>query len=114
MQTSYTGNDLHRSVKLAMDTGEAATPEEAKRIFQGYRLAIEVGSNTAMSPTRQAALLTAVNTARRCFLGGVEVRNCPDSKLLIPWKNCRTLDEAVSDLQGTIVFTWRPGMTPSG
>lgn len=29
---------LHRTVKLAIDTGEAATVEEAERIFAGYRL----------------------------------------------------------------------------
>jgi hypothetical protein len=97
------GDDLNRSVKLAMDTGEAATPEEARRIFEEYRLAVEVGLDVADSPTKQAALLTAVNTARRCFLGGVEVVNCPDAALLVPWQSCRTLREAVTDLQGTLV-----------
>jgi hypothetical protein len=99
----YIGDELNRSVKLAMDTGEAATPEEARRIFEGYRLAVGVGTDVADSPTKQAALLTAVNTARRCFLGGVEVVNCPDAALLVPWQGCRTLREAVADLQGKLV-----------
>jgi hypothetical protein len=103
LNTKYTGDKLHRSVKLAMDSGEATTPEEAMKIFEGYRLGIEVGADVATSPTKQAALLTAVNAARRCFLGGVEIRNCPDSNLLVPWRGCRTLGEAVADLQGTLV-----------
>jgi hypothetical protein len=108
MNSKYTGDDLHRSVKLAMDTGEATTPEGATKIFEGYRLGIEVGADVATSPTRQVALLTAVNTARRCFLGGVEVRNCPDSKLLVPWRGCRTVREAVAGLQGALVGKGTP------
>lgn len=108
MNTKYTGDELHRSVKLAMDSGEATTPEEAKKIFEGYRLGIEVGADVATSPTRQAALLTAVNTARRCFLGGVEVKNCPDAELLVPWRGHRTVREAVADLQGSLIIKGTP------
>lgn len=102
------GNDLNRSVKLAIDSGEATTLEEARRIFGQYRLRINVGPDIAFSPTLQATLMTAVNTARRCFLGGVEVSGCPDADLLIPWQRCRSVTEAVESLQGKIV-----GATPS-
>jgi hypothetical protein len=64
---------LHRTVKLAIDTGEAATVEEAERIFAGYRLQILVGPEVADSVVLQAAVLTAVNCAARTFLGGVTV-----------------------------------------
>jgi hypothetical protein len=97
------GNGLNRSVKLAIDSGEAATFEEASKIFEQYKLRISVGSDIAFSPTLQAALLTAVNTARRCFLGGVEVIGCPDATLLIPWKQCHRIAEAVENLQGKTV-----------
>ena len=97
------GNELNRSVKLAMDSGEAATPDEARMIFQRYRLGIVVGPDVATSPTKQAALLTAVNTGRRCFLGGVEVSmDCPDAQLLVRWRDCHTIAEAVIDLQGKV------------
>jgi hypothetical protein len=96
------GNDLNRSVKLAMDSGEARSAEEAQKIFQGYRLSILVGPDVAVSATKQAALLTAVNTGRRCFLGSVEVTGCPDAGLLVPWQKCRTLAEAVVSLGGTL------------
>jgi hypothetical protein len=64
---------LNRTVKLALDTGEATSVEEAERIFAGYRLQIVVGPDTAQNTVLQAALLTAVNCAVRTFLGGVTV-----------------------------------------
>lgn len=104
------GDELHRAVKLALDSGEAATVAEAIALFEGYRLAIEVGADVARSPSLQAAVLTAVNTARRCFLGGVEVAGRLDVELLVPWRRCRTLGEAVADLGGKTVGTPSPGI----
>lgn len=94
---------LHRLVKLALDTGEAATLEQAERLFAGYHLGIAVGRDAAASPTLQAAVLTAVNTGRRSFLGGVSVVGAVDVPLRVPWRDCRTLAEAVADLRGEIV-----------
>lgn len=110
MGATVSSDTLHRLVKLALDTGEAATLEEAERLFAGYRLAIEAGPDIAETATGQAALLTAVNTARRCFLGGVQVAGPMDAKLRVPWRKCRTLGEAVLDLQGTIVEHPTPGI----
>jgi hypothetical protein len=67
------GERLNRTVKIALDTGEADSLEEAERIFAGYRLQIAVGPDVAGSPVLQAALLTAVNCATRTLLGGVTV-----------------------------------------
>jgi hypothetical protein len=64
---------LHRTAKMALDTGEAASPEEAERIFSGYKLQIVVGPDVAENAVAQAALLTAVNCAVRTLLGGVTV-----------------------------------------
>jgi hypothetical protein len=100
MDVDFIGNELNRSVKLAVDSGEATSLEEARSIFEQYRLRIHVGPDLTSSPTLQSALLTAVNTGRRCFLGGVEIAGCPDADLLIPWRQCRTLAEAITDLQG--------------
>ena len=36
-------DSLNRLVKLALDTGEAASIEEAIQLFAGYRLAVAVG-----------------------------------------------------------------------
>ncbi len=101
--TSVVGPDqLHRHLKLALDTGEAASLEEAQRLFESYRLSIVVGSTVAYSATLQAAVLTAVNTGRRSFLGGVCVQGTLDVPLLVPWGRSRTLGEAIVDLQGVV------------
>ena len=99
---------LHRSMKLALDTGQVATLEEAERVFEGYRLMIQVGPDVAYSATLQSSLLTAVNTGRRCFLGGVEVTGNLDVSLLVPWRRCTSLGEAVLDLEGKWVETVTP------
>lgn len=103
MDGANIGDSLSRSVKLALDSGEASTLAEAEQIFAGYQLVIQVGQDVAASPTKQVALLTAINAARRCFLGGVQVANCPDAPLLVPWRRCRTLWQAVTELGGTLV-----------
>lgn len=92
---------LSRTIKMAIDTGEAATINDAENIFKSYQLAVEVGSDIALSATLQVMLLTIVNTARRCFLGGVHVQTT-DAKLLVPWNGCETLHQAIIDLRGNI------------
>ncbi|HEX9990493.1 MAG TPA: thiamine biosynthesis protein ThiF [Chloroflexia bacterium] len=102
MAADSLGDELHRAVKLALDSGEAASLREAEALFRRYRLRIDVGPDVLQSPTRQAAVLTSVNTARRCFLGGVKVTGALDAPLLVPWRSCRTLRDAIIDLQGTV------------
>ena len=87
-------------MKIAVDTGEAATIEEAYALFGGYRLLVAVGPDVEHSATKQAAVLTVVNTGRRCFLGGVGVAGPLDFPLRAPWGTCKTLREAVEDLGG--------------
>lgn len=94
---------LSRTVKMAIDSGEAATLEDAQRIFKGYHLAIEVGPSVATSPTQQASLLSAINSGRRAFLGGVSVGGSLGFDLLIPWKRCKSVEEAIVDLRGVVV-----------
>jgi hypothetical protein len=65
--------DLHRLVKLAMDTGEAKSIEHAQDIFLGYRVGVAVGPEIERSASHQAALLTFLRLASRVFLGGVDV-----------------------------------------
>jgi len=92
---------LSRTIKMAIDTGEAATIEDAEQIFKSYQLAVEVGTDITLSATLQVLLLTIVNTARRCFLGGVHVQTT-DAKLLVSWNGCETLHQAIIDLRGNI------------
>jgi len=108
MEDHNQGDSLHRTIKLALDTGEASSIEEAVQRFESYRLLLEVGPDVASSPTLQAALLTAVNTGRRCFLGGVQVTGNLDVALRVPWRRCRTLADAIIDLQGRLAATVDP------
>ena len=59
---------LHRLIKYALDSGTAATLEEAETLFKGYRLTLSIGPDEAACPLHQAALLTAVALGRRVFL----------------------------------------------
>lgn len=106
--TTLISDRLNRLVKLALDTGEAETIEDAQRLFAGYRLAVSAGPAVANSPTHQAALLTIVNTGRRSLLGGVEISGVADMPLLVPLAPYHTLSEAVTGLGGKVVNAVRP------
>ena len=94
---------LNRLVKLALDTGEAASIEDAEKLFSGYRLGVIAGPNVGRSPTLQAALLTIVNAGRRSLLGGIEVRGITDMELLVQLPPYHTLEQAVTGLGGRVV-----------
>ena len=96
-------DSLNRLVKLAMDTGEAESLEDAHRLFAGYRLAVVAGDDVGRSPTHQAALLTVVNAGRRSLLGGIEVEGVADMELLVPVPPYCSLGEAVAGLGGRVV-----------
>ena len=90
IDTELLADRLNRMVKLAMDTGEAASVEEAEKLFSGYRLAVAVGEDVRYSATQQAALLTIVNCGRRSLLGGVEVEGIAGMPLLLPLYRARS------------------------
>lgn len=92
---------LHRGVKMALDTGEAASVEGAYALFAGYRMTIGVGDGAARSRAVQAALLTMVNTGRRALLGGVDIVGDLQVPLLAKLPGLgRTLYEAIVALGG--------------
>jgi hypothetical protein len=66
-------NELHRTAKLALDTGEATSIGDAMSIFSTYRAQFVLGPEVAESESLQAAVLTAVNCAARTLLGGVTI-----------------------------------------
>jgi hypothetical protein len=105
IDTDILADRLNRMVKLAMDTGEAASIEDAEKLFSGYRLSVTVGDDVRYSATQQAALLTIINCGRRSLLGGVEVEGVAGMPLLLPVHPYRTLEEAVSGLGGKVVGT---------
>lgn len=60
MSGAHGGDFLNRSVKLAMDNGDAATVDDATALFQRYRLQVVCSTQLSDSPTLQAALPEAL------------------------------------------------------
>lgn len=102
MTAQISADSLHRLVKHAIDSGAAASVDEAKALFQGYRLAVELDPAGASDPVQQAALLTTVALGRRVFLGGVSVTGPLETPLSLAVPLGPTLADAVEALGGTV------------
>lgn len=100
MRNTPEADNLHRLVKQAMDSGRAATFQEATALFEGYRAALDIAD--AGDGNAQAALLTAVALARRVFLGSVSVTGDLGAPQLTPLPLGPTLRDAVLALGGRI------------
>jgi hypothetical protein len=100
---SIRADELHRTAKLFVEEGVVANLEDAVALLETYVLQVDVGTGIALSPTRQAMVLTIVNTARRAFLGGVHVRIADDSLLTVGWAPGLRLSEAVTAWGGQVV-----------
>jgi hypothetical protein len=91
-----------------MDSGRAATHEEAMALLRSFGLTIHVGASVATSCDQQTALLTLVNAARRSFLAGVAVVGLSDVKPLTGLTRAKTLAQAVRELGGRVVTRPKP------
>ena len=96
-------DELHRTVKLEMDEGRAASPEEALHLAERYVLQLQIGKGAQLSWACQAALLTIINCGRRAFLGGVRVCAEDNPPLDVRWAEGMRLHEAVTRYGGTLV-----------
>lgn len=94
---------LHRTTKLELDEGRAQTLEDAELIASRYVLQIDVGKGITESPTRQAMLLTVVNTASRAFIGGVRVRLPENGPMTVPWAEGQDIATSVKAFGGDLV-----------
>ena len=100
---TLSSEQLHRTTKLELDEGRARTVDEAQEIMAGYVLQIDVGFGVSESETRQAMLLTTVNTAVRAFLGGVRVRLREHGRVAVSWADGMDMATAVETYGGEIV-----------
>ena len=96
-------DSVHRTAKVLVDSGEAASIEEAEGELARYALQVDVGSDVKENGTGQAIVLTTVNAGARAFLGGVQVRLADDPVLTSGWDAGRPLSQAVRRYGGTIV-----------
>lgn len=119
--TELNADSMHRLAKMALDAGEVASPEEAVALFSRYRLRIHLGHGWANTLAGQACFLTALNTAVRAFLGGVEVYGDLSATFDVPLYQCRgalgvaeELGAAVVDNAATDLPTLVLGAAPKG
>jgi hypothetical protein len=71
---------------------------QAMETLRQFRLNLICGEEITRAASLQAALLTAVNTGKRAFLGGVSVEMPPHVELLLPWSGAGSLNEIVESL----------------
>lgn len=93
---------MHRLAKIALDRGEADSPEAALTLFSRYRLRIHLGLGWADTFAGQACFLTALNAGARAFLGGVEVYGELDAVLRVPLFEGQCCRDVVEELGGTV------------
>jgi hypothetical protein len=94
---------LHRTAKYFMDSGRAATAEDAVEMLSRFGLTITVDAAVAATVNGQIALLTLVNTARRTMLGGIEVEGIGNEPVVTPLAAEGSLREAIKELGGRCV-----------
>lgn len=75
------------------------SPEVAEKILSNLTLRIVATPAIATSAAAQAGLLTTINTAKRCFLGGVHVEGLDSPiELKVPYAPFGTLNEAIAEI----------------
>jgi hypothetical protein len=90
--------ETSRVAKVLVEAGLGSFPEVQKRLAR-ISLAVNLGEAEATTPAGQAAALTAVITAARCFLGGVALTGAIDQPLAIPFPGkAKTVGEAAKKL----------------
>jgi hypothetical protein len=78
--------EISRLAKAIVDAGKCSFPE-AERRLNAARIVIHVDPKSAGEPAAQAAALTAVVTAVRCFLGGVWITGATECPLILPMRS---------------------------
>jgi hypothetical protein len=91
-----TSDTFSRVQKLFVDR-DGADPASVARLLRGRRVVLLCGPEVAISPTMQAAVLTAANVAGRCFPGTVRLLlSGADPGLRVPWPGASSLAQAVA------------------
>lgn len=89
-------DSFHRLMKLLVDSGEAATMEEAVNTFGNYGVRIVLDASVETSIPQQIIALTAINTAARSFQSNVVISASTDIALSVPGFEGQRLSEFAS------------------
>ncbi len=103
MTRSLDADSFSRTAKILVDAREVATFDEAEERLAAFILQVHVGRGLAHNRSRQAAVLTTVNSAARAFKGGVHVKITNDVRLQVGWNHGEKLSAAVEHYGGVIV-----------
>lgn len=94
--------DTFNRLSLSIIEKDKCSPKEAIDKLQSLQLNLVCTEALKTSLPLQAALLTAINTGKRAFLGGVHVKMPPKVKCLLPWPDNKYLNEIVVELGASI------------
>lgn len=78
-------DSFSRTAKILADSNDVSSFEEAEKKLETFVLQVHSGTGISGNPSRQAALLSVVNTASRAFKGGVRVQLLDDAVLQVGW-----------------------------
>lgn len=101
--------DKMNRLSLGLMEKDGLEPDAALEQLQGLKLNLICGEEIRDSLPLQAALLTAVNTAKRSFLGGVFTKIPAAVTSLLPWSGQKSINEMVVELGGQVVIDEDPG-----
>lgn len=94
--------DTFNRLSLGIIEKDKCSPEEAISKLESLRLNLICTDALIISLPLQAALLTAINTGKRGFLGGVYIKMPPEVNSLLPWPGKKYLNDIVVELGGII------------
>lgn len=94
--------DSFNRLSLGFIEKEKCSPKQAISKLNSLQLNLVCGNGIENALPLQAALLTAVNTAKRAFLGGVHVYLHSTVQCLLPWPAKKSLNAIIEDLGGEI------------
>lgn len=89
-------------LSLGIIEKDKCTPQQAITKLQSLSLNLICGEEIRTSLPLQAALLTAINTGKRAFLGGVYIQLPAKVNCLLKWPGKKLLNDIIVDLGATI------------
>ncbi len=101
MSTPLNENTFNRLAKALMMRHRIPHEEAVNRLSE-LRLRVICDEESLHRVAYQAALLTAVNTGVRSFLGGVSVSMPAEVPVLLPWPGATSLNAIVQELGGDL------------
>lgn len=93
---------LELKPELAIQHGEKVL-DKIEETLKSFKLKVICGEKVAGSMALQAALLTVINTGKRCFKGGVTVVLKDEIRPLVNWPGDLSLNQIAKELGATVI-----------